>query len=251
MRALVTGGAVRVGREIVRTLARAGFEVVIHHRSSGAAASELATLLRAEGAVVELQQADLASAEACRGLVDRVLAGGGLDVLVNNAAIYEARAVGQISVADWDRVHAINCRAPFLLAQGLAGALAKSSLRGGGLVVNLADIGAERPAPGFLHYAVSKAGVVMLTKALAVELAPRVRAVAISPGTVLPPTDLDPDQLARMRGSIPAGRFGEPSDVADLVLFLAQKAPYVSGQVWAVDGGRSVVGPLALDRPKD
>lgn len=251
MRALVTGAAVRVGREIARSLASAGFDLVLHFRSSRQPAEDLAQELRAVGVEVELLQADLADPAACRALVEATAAGGPLDVLVNNAALYEDVPLQSIDLERWDRMQAVNCRAPFLLAQGLAPLLAASGLPGGGLVLNLADIGAERPAPGFLHYAVSKAGVVMLTKALALELAPRVRANAISPGTVLPPEDLGPDQLDRMRRSIPANRFGTPSDIGALVAFLALHAPYVSGQVWAVDGGRSVVGPLALDRPDE
>lgn len=249
MRALVTGAAVRVGRQIAHSLASAGFDLVLHYRSSRGPAESLAGELRALGVDVELLRADLADPLACQALVTATAARGPLDVLVNNAALYEDVPLEALDLERWDRMQAVNCRAPFLLAQGLAPLLAHSSLPGGGLVLNLADIGAERPAPGFLHYAVSKAGVVMLTKALALELAPRVRANAISPGTVLPPEDLGPQQLDRMRRSIPAGRFGTPSDISSLVVFLALHAPYVSGQIWSVDGGRSVVGPLALDRP--
>lgn len=247
MRAVVTGAAVRVGRAIAEALGAAGFDLVLHHNRSPV--DGLADGLRAAGRQVDTVSADLSTVAGCEAVIDAAMNTGPVDVLVNNAALYSPADIADIDAAAWDRMQAVNCRAPFLLARGLAPALARSGLAGGGLILNMADIGAERPAPGFVHYAVSKAGIVMLTKALAVELAPAVRCTAIAPGTVLAPTDLGPAQLARMRASIPAQRFGDPSDIARLVVFLATQAPYVSGQVWAVDGGRSVVGPLALDRP--
>ena len=240
-RALVTGGGIRVGRAIALALAEAGFDLVLHYRSSRAPAEAAAEQVRQRGRHVELISADLATVEGCQAVVD---AAGQVDVLVNNAALYEALPFASIAPSAWDRMQAVNCRAPALLAQGLLPSLRRSQLEGGGLIVNMADIGGDRPAPGYAHYSVSKAGVLMLTRALAVELAPHVRVNSISPGTVLAPTDLSDAVLEGIRQTIPAGRFGSPEDIARTVVFLATSAPYITGQDLAVCGGRSVAGPM-------
>lgn len=247
MRALVTGAGIRVGAAIARALAEAGLDVIVHTRSSPA--DDTVAAVRAAGRQAWALRADLGTEAGCAALATQVRALGGLDVLVHSAAAYTPAALAEVTAADFDAMMALNCKAALLLARDLHPLLADSALPGGGLLLTLADIGAERPAPGFLSYAVSKAAVVMLTRALALELAPRVRVNAISPGTVMAPDDLGPAQLERMRASIPAGRFGTADDVAALAVFLATRAPYVTGQVWAVDGGRSLAGPLALDRP--
>lgn len=249
--ALVTGGGQRVGAEICRALSRAGFSVWIHHRRSAGAAEALAAELSAAGPPCWPVRGALDAPEGCAAVVEAVLAGSGgaLDLLVNNASDYAPTPFGQITAADFDHMMAINARAPLLLAQGFAGALRGSGLPGGGLVVNLADIGAERPAPGYLPYALSKAAVVMLTRALALEMAPAVRVNAIAPGTVLAPPELGPAQLAAIAGSVPLGRLGSPEAIAEAVVFLALYAPYCTGVVLPVDGGRSLTGPLALDLP--
>jgi pteridine reductase len=245
--ALVTGGGQRVGAAICRALSRAGFSVWIHHRSSAAAASALAAELSATGPACRTVGGALDTPEGCAAVVAAV--GGPLDLLVNNASDYRPAPFGQITAAAFDHMMAINARAPLLLAQGLAPALARSALPGGGLVLNLADIGAERPAPGFLPYAVSKAALVMLTRSLALEMAPAVRVNAIAPGTVLAPPDLSAAQLAAITESVPLRRLGSPEAIADAVVFLALHAPYCTGVVLPVDGGRSLTGPLALDLP--
>lgn len=242
MRALITGGARRVGRAITEHLAQAGLSVVIQTGRSVEAAHALAATLP-DATVV---QADLSTVEGCQRVVDAVSALGGLDVLVNNAAAYDAVPFDQITLEQYAFMQALNTRAPFLLTQGLLPLLRESALEGGGAVVNLVDIGGERPAPGFAHYSVSKAGLHMLTRALAVELAPQVRVNGVSPGTVLPPPELTPEQLAGIVSTIPAGRVGSAADIARTVRFLALECPYVTGQVWAVDGGRSVAGALAV-----
>lgn len=242
MRALITGGARRVGRAITEHLAKAGLSVVIQTGRSKAEAEALAATLPEAMVVV----ADLSTREGCQRVVDAVTTTGGLDVLVNNAAAYDAVPFGEITYQQYAFMQALNTRAPFLLTQGLLPLLASSSLVGGGSVVNLVDIGGERPAPGFAHYSISKAGLHMLTRALAVELAPSVRVNGVSPGTVLPPPDLTPKQLADIVATIPAGRVGEADDIARTVAFLALQCPYVTGQIWSVDGGRSVAGALAV-----
>jgi pteridine reductase len=248
MRALVTGAGIRVGAAIARALAAAGMDVIVHTRSSPA--DETVAAVQAAGRAAWAVQADLGTEAGCAQLAAQVQALGGLDVLVHSAAAYTPAALPAVTAADFDAMMALNCRAALLLARDLHPLLAQSALPGGGLLLTIADIGAERPAPGFLSYAVSKAALVMLTRALALELAPRVRVNAISPGTVMAPDDLGPAQLERLRASIPAGRFGSGDDIGALAAFLARHAPYVTGQVWAVDGGRSLAGPLALDRPE-
>ena len=242
MRALITGGARRVGRAITEQLAEAGCAVVIQTGRSEAEARALAATLPDAEVVV----ADLSTLAGCRRVVDTVTAMGGVDVLVNNAAAYDAVPFGEITAEQYAFMQALNTRAPFLLTQGLLPLLSQSHLEGGGSVVNLVDIGGERPAPGFAHYSVSKAGLHMLTRALAVELAPAVRVNGVSPGTVLPPPDLTAQQLADIVATIPVGRVGTADDIAKTVRFLALECPYVTGQIWSVDGGRSVAGALAV-----
>ncbi len=242
MRALITGGARRVGRAITEQLADAGCAVVIQTgRSESEARALAATLPEAEVVV-----ADLSTLAGCKRVVEAVESTGGLDILVNNAAAYDAVPFAEITSEQYAFMQALNTRAPFLLIQGLLPLLSQSRLDGGGSVVNLVDIGGERPAPGFAHYSVSKAGLHMLTRALAVELAPAVRVNGVSPGTVLPPPELSAEQLANIVATIPVGRVGSAHDIARTVRFLALECPYVTGQVWSVDGGRSVAGALAV-----
>lgn len=243
MRALVTGAGVRLGREIALTLAGAGFDLVLHYNRSQDSAEQLALQIRALGREASLIQADLGATSGCEALVSAVKARwGGVDVLVNNAAIWERRALGQIDAAAWDRMQAINSRAPFLLTVGLLGGLQNSALPGGGAVVNITDIGGERPPPGFTHYVVSKAALIMLTRAMAIELAPRVRVNAVSPGPVMLPEGTSPADREAILATVPMGREGSAADIARAVRYLVLDAPYVTGHVLAVDGGRSAAG---------
>ena len=162
MRALITGAGVRLGRATALQLAQAGFDLTLHVHRSRDGAEAVAAEARALGRRVEILQADLSRPEDCARLAAETLAEGPLDALVNNAALYEQRALAEITLADWEQMLAVNTRAPFLLIQALAPALALSTLRGGGAVVNIGDIGGERPEPGFAHYSVSKAGILML-----------------------------------------------------------------------------------------
>ncbi|MBN2799369.1 MAG: SDR family oxidoreductase [Deltaproteobacteria bacterium] len=236
MRALVTGAAVRVGRAIALELAASGFDLVLHYRRSDAAVREVAAACEARGVRVELVHADLASVHALEELVRTVLRGAPtLDLLVNNASAYEAVPFEAITPAVWDEMMAVNARAPFLLSQGLLPALRAAR----GLVVHLVDIGAQRPPAGYAHYSMSKAALAMLVRAMAVELAPEVRTVGISPGQVAWPPDYDEQTRARLAARIPLQRVGTPEDIARLVRFLATEAPYIHGEIIAVDGGLS------------
>lgn len=243
MRALVTGAGVRVGRALSLAFAEAGFDVVLHYNSSAGPAMAVAEQVEARGRTAALVSADLRDPAGCAALVG---ASGDVDVLVNSAAIWSRVAVGELDATAFDSMMALNARAPLLLAVGLAAGLGRSALPGGGLVLNIADIAAARPVPGYAHYCASKAALLSITRSLAQELAPRVRVNAISPGAVLAPADMDADTQAAIAATVPAGRFGTAEDVASLAVFLALHAPYISGQDIAVDGGRGVVPPSTL-----
>lgn len=239
--ALVTGGAIRVGRAITTALAREGYRVWLHyHRSEAAAATARAALGAAcLGAIA----ADLAQESGRVALARQVRdpggpAGGRVDLLVNNAASFERGAFTARSDADLRRVLEINLVAPISLTREIAPALAEAR----GSVVNILDVAALQPWRGYLDHCTAKAGLEMATRALAVELAPAVRVNGVAPGTVAWPEE-DPrfaegsEVRARIVRAIPLGRTGTPEDVAETVLFLARNS-FVTGQVIAVDGGR-------------
>lgn len=245
--ALVTGAGARVGRAVAVELARAGLTVAIHHRSSRAGAEETLAACRAAGGDGFLVHADLGTVEGAESLAHEVAARcASLDVLVHNASAFEAVPFERASIGHLDAMLTVHVRAPFVLTRALlpllrAGGVAAGRAAGeGGLVVALTDIGAERPLPGHAAYSVSKAGLAMLVKALAVELAPSVRAVGVSPGQVAWPPDYDDETRARIARRIPMGRVGTPEDVARLVRFLTLEAPYLNGVIVDVDGGLAV-----------
>lgn len=232
-RALVTGGAVRVGRAICAALAEAGYDLVIHYHSSAEAAEELASALRQAGARVSLSRADLTiPAEIVRpfDVADREF--GGLDLLVNNAAVFPRVSVLDASAEDWDRVFALNARAAFLCATEAARRM------DGGSIVNILDTGITQAWPAYVPYVASKAALASVTRGLAAALAPAVRVNGVAPGPVLlPESDDDPEDRRRAAGRTLLGRVGTPEDVAGAVLFLAG-ADYVTGEVVRVDGGQ-------------
>lgn len=246
-RALVTGGARRVGAATVLELARSGFDVVLHFHGAEAEAEAVAEQARGLGAGVSLVRADLAEPSGCQVVIDAVLSRwSGLELLVNNASVFRPKPFGEISLEDWAWMQAVNVRAPFLLSQGLLGALrAGEPERLGapseqhGVVVHLVDIGAERPVSGFTDYSCSKAALQMLVKAMAVELAPAVRTLGVSPGQVIWPEEYGPELRAKLAKRIPLGRAGEPEDVARLIRFLVREAHYLNGAIVPVDGGLS------------
>lgn len=234
--ALVTGGAVRVGRALSLGFAEAGFDVAVHFHSSSAAARETARRVEELGRQAVLVRADLGEPSEVRALADAVAdAYGRLDVLVNSAATFEEGSLLDLDVADWDRVMAVNLRGPFLLVQALASLLRKAE----GSVVNILDLSAFQPWTGRPHHAVSKAGLLHLTRILARVMAPRVRVNGIAPGTVLPPPDFGPEAERRERARTPLGTLGRPEDVVRTALFLVD-SPFITGEVVVVDGGRAL-----------
>ena len=238
---LITGGGKRVGAAICRLLHGAGANLMIHYRSSAIEARALQTELNnARADSVALMQADLLNIAMLPSLVNETVNRfGSLDALINNASSFYPTTVGDITEADWHDLIGTNLKAPLFLSQAAARELKKSQ----GCIVNIADIHAERPMKSYVVYSVGKAGLVALTKSLAHELAPEVRVNAVAPGPIMWPEE-DPrfDEVSRQRivSHTLLKRAGEPSDIARAVRFLISDAPYITGQVIAVDGGRSV-----------
>lgn len=236
---LVTGGGRRVGAEITRTLHGAGARVVVHYRRSVRGAAELVDELnglRPDSALA--LNADLLDTAALPGLVQAAVAHfGRLDALVNNASSFFPTPVGSIDEAQWDDLVGSNFKAPLFLSQAARPHLQASR----GAIVNITDIHAERPLKDYALYCAAKAGLLGLTRALALELAPEVRVNAVAPGPILWPEDdsFNDDARRDILSRTPLARCGEPADIARTVLFLLAGAPYVSGQVIAVDGGRT------------
>lgn len=239
--ALVTGAARRIGAGIARALHVDGFDLALHYRDSQADAQVLAAELeQARPGSTLLLQADLAAFDRLPELVAATIGRyGRLDALVNNASMFFPTDVGAATPAQWDALFATNARAPFFLAQAAAPHLAAS----GGAIVNLIDIHAERPLHGHALYGASKAALLHLTQALALELAPRVRVNAIAPGAILWPEGGKP-QAAQdaILARVPLARTGTVEEVASAVRWLLRGATYTTGQVLRLDGGRSLVG---------
>ena len=237
--ALVTGAARRIGAAIARALHGAGANVVLHYRSSSESAAKLARQLNdvRPGSAV-LAECDLLEISQLPALAEAgVRAFGRLDILVNNASTFYQTPLGHITAMQWDDLIGTNLKAPLFLSQAAAPALRAS----GGLILNLADIHATRPLRHYPVYSMAKAGLVMLTKSLAHELGPDIRVNAIAPGVVMWPDEgLDEalQELIVERSALQ--RPGCAEDVARAALFFATAAPYITGQVLAVDGGRSV-----------
>ncbi|SEU37534.1 SDR family oxidoreductase [Stigmatella erecta] len=237
--AFVTGAGIRVGRAVARALGQAGYELALHAHRSSQELEALAEELRGQGGRVTLYSADLSNPREVDALGARVRAAHPvLDVAVHNAGLYERVAFEAITRAQYQRMLGVNLDAPFFLTQALLPALRAAPAP---LVVNITDIGGERAVSHFAHYSVSKAALIMFTRALAVELAPQVRVNAISPGAVILPEFFDAAERQDVLQRIPLQREGSGEDIARTVLFLAREAPYITGQVFAVDGGRSAV----------
>ena len=238
---LVTGAARRIGATISRTLHAAGGRVVLHcNRSRDEAERLSAELNGARAGSAAVVQADLLDLAALPKLVDEAArAFGRLDGLVNNASSFYSTPFGKISEREWQDLIGTNLRAPLFLAQAAAPRLRESK----GAIVNIVDIHAERPLANFLVYTVAKAGLAGLTRALAIELGPDVRVNGVAPGAILWPDageHFDTGEKSRILAQTPLGRIGDPADVAGAVKYLLFDAPFVTGQILAVDGGRSL-----------
>jgi pteridine reductase len=238
---LITGGAKRVGAAICRLLHEEGASLMIHYRSSTSEARALQAELNLKRAnSVAIIQGDLLNLAVLPSLVQETVHHfGRLDVLINNASSYYATELGEIDDDQWEDLVGSNLKAPLFLSQAAAPELRKQR----GCIVNITDMHVERPKKGYIVYSVAKAGLVTLTKSLAHELSPEVRVNAVAPGPVMWPEDNPQfDEVYRQRviSQTLLKRIGEPTDVAKAVKFLIQDAPFITGQVIAVDGGRSL-----------
>lgn len=238
---LITGGAKRVGAAICRELHAQGAQLMIHYNQSQAEARALQAefnLQRPNSAAII--QGDLLNAAIVSSLVNETIRHfGRLDVLINNASSYYATEIGQINEENWADLIGSNLKAPMFLAQAAAPELRKQA----GTIVNITDMHIERPKKGYVVYSVAKAGLVTLTKSLALELSPEVRVNAVAPGPVQwPENNPQFDEVYRQRviSQTLLKRIGNPTDIAKAVKFLVYDAPYVTGHVLAVDGGRSL-----------
>lgn len=237
--AIVTGGAIRIGKAIALGLADAGVDIVLSYHSSAAAAVETSAEIEAKGRRAMAFQADLAQGEDVQALVAGAVGRfGRLDVLVNSASVWLRTPWAEIDEAAWDRALAVDLKGAFLCAKAAAPFLAEHHE---GAIINIVDLSAFVPFPNMLAHSVAKAGLLNMTYALAMELAPAVRVNAVAPGPVLPPPDYDAKLVATTARRTLLARWGTPEDVAQAVVFLAQAA-YITGAVLPVDGGERLRG---------
>ena len=227
-----------MGRAISLGLAEAGFDVLVNHHASPGDAQDVVDRIEALGQRAVAVQGDVSTSDG----VERVAAVlrerfGRLDLLVNNASLFQPRRLLEVEEEEWDRVMAVNLKGPFLMLKATADLLDQAE----GTVVNLVDLSATQPWTEYAHHAVSKAGLLHLTRVMARAMAPRVRVNAIAPGSVLPPDDADDAYRERSRRAAALGTLGTPEDVVRTVLFL-HRSPFITGEVVVVDGGRSLGG---------
>ena len=239
--ALITGAARRIGAEIARTLHQAGFAVVVHYRHSDREAQALCESLNHARPDSALSiSANLGEARACSDLIDAAVGWRGrLDALINNASSFRRTPLGTVDEAAWAELIDGNLKAAFFCSQQAAPALQRTH----GAIVNICDVHTDRPLPDFSVYTAAKAGMVSLTRSLALELAPKVRVNAVSPGSLTWPEEdvFSEAERARLEAAIPLARIGNGQDIGRTVLFLLRDAPYLTGQIIGVDGGASIV----------
>lgn len=235
---LITGAAHRIGAITARTLHAKGMNLILHYRSSDEAAKALRDeLLSHRADSVILIKADLHETRKLHKLAKMASEKWGrLDVLINNASSFYSTEIGHVSEIQWDDLIGSNLKAPFFLSQAAAPYLKKHQ----GCIVNIVDIHAERPLKAFPVYSMAKAGLVMMTKSLACELGPEIRVNAVAPGAILWPEHLDDDDKEKIISRTFLKRKGEPEDIAKAILYLVKDAGYMTGQILAVDGGRSL-----------
>jgi pteridine reductase len=237
--ALVTGAARRVGRAISLELAQLGCDVAVHYRRSATEAEALADDIRDMGRRSVLVRGELADpAVPSRLILETVGKLGGLHILVNNASTFDSVEVEDWSEQYWEQTFRVNLFAPAMLARA---AVPHMRSAGEGRIINLTDILAERPIKRFAAYCSSKAALVSLTRSLARELAPEITVNAVAPGIAAFPDDYDRALREKLTGRVPMGRSGTPEEVAAVVGFLVGEGDYITGEVIAVDGGRSIV----------
>ncbi len=235
---LITGAALRIGAAITRELHAAGMDVIIHYLNSRQPAESLAAELNAQRPdSAWTLSADLRDSTTLQALIeDAIACNGRLDALVNNASAFYPTPVAEVNETNWNDLMDVNLKAPMFLSQYASEELQRHA----GCIINLTDIHGERPLKDHPVYSTAKAGLVMLTRALAKELAPAIRVNAISPGAVLWPESMDEATQQEILERIPLQRRGEPVEIARAVLYMIRDAHYVTGQVLTIDGGRTL-----------
>ncbi len=234
--ALVTGAAKRVGRAIALTLARRGADIAVHYRSSRRPAEETVAEIGGLGRKAVALGADLKKSAEVDALIDGALRSlGRLDILVNSASAYYRTPFGALTEEQWDDLIDANLKGPFLCARRCAQAMLR---QGAGKIINIADWAGMRPYKDYLPYCVSKGGLITMTKALALELAPAVQVNAIAPGPVLLPEGTTAEERREIERQTPLRRIGSPEDVAAAVVFLVEGSDFITGAILPVDGGR-------------
>lgn len=236
---LITGAAQRLGAATARALHARGWRVIVHYRQSREKAEELAAELNIKRPnSCAILQADLALDAEVQHLADAALAlWSRVDALINNASAFYSTPIGSATAENWDDLFSSNARAPLFLAQALAPALKRQH----GVIINMLDIHAERPLREHTLYCMAKAANAMMTQSLARELAPDIRVNGIAPGAILWPSQGGNTAMQeKVLAGIPLQRLGEPADIARTIIFLLEEAPYITGQIIAVDGGRSL-----------
>ncbi len=233
--ALVTGAGHRLGRAFALALAERGAAVAVHYNSSDAGARETVDAIKARGGSATAFQGNLVDAACPQILIDEVVATmGGLDVLINSAAVMERTPVGEVTVEQWDSMFALNLRAPFFLAQAAA-----KVLPAGSVIINISDLAAYESWPAYVPHAITKAGIIRMTESLARVLGPDIRVNAIAPGAVLLPDEWNGDEADKLAETTPLKRVGDAADAVGAMLYLLD-ANFVTGETIVVDGGRRV-----------
>ena len=233
--ALVTGAGHRLGRAFALALAERGAAVAVHYNSSDAGARETVDAIKARGGSATAFQGNLVDAACPQILIDEVVATmGGLDILINSAAVMERTPVGEVTVEQWDSMFALNLRAPFFLAQAAA-----KVLPAGSVIINISDLAAYESWPAYVPHAITKAGIIRMTESLARVLGPDIRVNAIAPGAVLLPDEWNGDEADKLAETTPLKRVGDAADAVGAMLYLLD-ANFVTGETIVVDGGRRV-----------
>ncbi len=236
--AIVTGGGKRLGRHIAMALSKNGFDVAVHYNTSRTGALQTVKEIKSNGQQAIAIKADVTKKANVQQLVKKVIAKfGRIDLLVNNAGVFVESDFNKVTESMWDTTLDTNLKGPFLFAQAVEPYMTK---RGSGKIINIASLGGIQAwGKRHLPYSVSKAGVIMLTRSLSKALAPAIHVNAIAPGYIEMDEIASTDTRISVE-SIPLKRYGKASDITDMVIFLATTATYITGQVFAIDGGRSV-----------
>ena len=236
--AVVTGSAIRVGRQICLELAGRGARIVINYRSSAEAAAELVSEIQHLGSEAIAIQGDVSrSADVAHIATEAERVFGPVDVLVNNASIYPRTPLAELTEAQWDESIAVNLKGPFLCCLEFGRRMAAGE---GGAIVNISDWAIHRPYPDYVPYLTAKGGIIAMSQAFARELAPKVRVNVVAPGPIQPPDSLSEKERAESAAGTLVGRWGGPKDIAAAVAFLVEGSAFITGVVLPVDGGRSI-----------